>query len=89
MKNAHLFINYMLRAEVAAKNSNFISFANSNAASWPLVNAEVKSNPGIFPTAEMMPKLVPDLPESAEFTRTADAHLDALPYRQMILGAAA
>jgi putrescine transport system substrate-binding protein len=70
VKNAHLFINYMLRAEVAAKNSNFISFANSNAASWPLVNADVKNNPGIFPTPEMMPKLVPDLPESAEFTRT-------------------
>jgi len=69
VKNAHLFINYMLRPEVAAKNSNFISFANSNAASWPLVSAEVKNNPGIFPTPEMMPKLVPDLPESAEFTR--------------------
>jgi putrescine transport system substrate-binding protein len=69
VKNAHLFINYMLRADVAAKNSNFISFANSNAASWPLINAEVKNNPGIFPTPEMMPKLVPDLPESAEFTK--------------------
>jgi len=69
VKNAHLFIDYMLRAEVAAKNSNFINFANSNAASWPLVNPEVKNNPGIFPTPEVMPKLVPDLPESAEFTR--------------------
>jgi putrescine transport system substrate-binding protein len=70
VKNAHIFINYMLRAEVAAKNSNFISFANSNAASWPLVNADVKNNPGIFPTPEMMTKLVPDLPETAEFTRS-------------------
>jgi putrescine transport system substrate-binding protein len=69
VKNAHLFINYMLRADVAAKNSNFISFANSNAASWPMISAEVKNNPGIFPTPEMMPKLVPDLPESAEFTK--------------------
>jgi putrescine transport system substrate-binding protein len=69
-KNAHLFINYMLRADVAAKNTNFISFANSNSASWPMVDAEVKNNPGIFPTPEMMPKLVPDLPESAEFTRS-------------------
>jgi putrescine transport system substrate-binding protein len=69
VKNAHLFINYLLRAEVAAKNSNFISFANSNAASWPLISDEVKNNPGIFPTPEMMPKLVPDLPESPEFTR--------------------
>jgi putrescine transport system substrate-binding protein len=70
VKNAHIFINYMLRPEVAAKNSNFIAFANSNAASWPMIDPEVKENPGIFPTAEMMPKLVPDLPETAEFTRT-------------------
>jgi putrescine transport system substrate-binding protein len=69
VKNAHLFINYMLRPEVAAKNSNFLSYANSNAASWPLVSAEVKNNPNVFPTPEMMKKLVPDLPESAEFTR--------------------
>jgi putrescine transport system substrate-binding protein len=69
-KNAHLFIDYMLRPEVAAQNSNYISYANSNAASWPMVNADVKNNPNIFPTAEMMKKLVPDLPESPEFTRT-------------------
>jgi putrescine transport system substrate-binding protein len=70
VKNAHLFIDFMLRPEIAARNSNSISFANSNAASWPLVDAEVKNNPGIFPTPEMMPKLVPDLPETPEFTRT-------------------
>jgi len=70
VKNAHLFINYMLRPEVAAKNSNFLSYANSNAASWPMVSAEVKNNPNVFPTPEMMPKLVPDLPETPEFTRT-------------------
>ena len=69
VKNAHHFINYMQRAEVAAKNSNFLNFANSNAASWPLIDEEVKNNPNIFPTPEMMAKLVPDLPESAEFTR--------------------
>jgi putrescine transport system substrate-binding protein len=70
VKNAHIFINYMLRADVAAKNSNFISYANSNAASWPLITPEIKNDPGIFPTPDVMPKLVPDLPESAEFTRT-------------------
>jgi putrescine transport system substrate-binding protein len=69
VKNAHHFIDYMLRAEVAAKNSNFLNYANSNAASWPLINPEVKGNPNIFPTPEMMTKLVPDLPESPEFTR--------------------
>jgi len=69
VKNAHLFIDYMLRADVAAKNSNFLSYANSNAASWPTVTAEVKNNPNVFPTPEMLTKIVPDLPESADFTR--------------------
>jgi putrescine transport system substrate-binding protein len=69
VKNAHLFIDYMLRADVAAKNSNFLSYANSNAASWPDVSADVKGNPNVYPTPEMLAKIVPDLPESADFTR--------------------
>ncbi len=69
VKNAHQFINYMLRPEVAAKNSNFLNYANSNAASWPAVDVDVKNNPNVYPPPEMMAKIVPDLPESAEFTR--------------------
>ena len=69
VKNAHLFIDYMSRAEVAAKNSNYLNYANSNAASYPLISEEVKSNPGIFPTEDMKSKLVPDMPESADFTK--------------------
>jgi putrescine transport system substrate-binding protein len=34
-KNAHLFIDYLLRPDVAAKNSSYVNYANSNAASWP------------------------------------------------------
>ncbi len=69
VKNAHLFINYMLRPEVAAKNSNFLNYANSNAASWASLDEAVKGNPNIFPPPEMMTKLVPDLPESADFNK--------------------
>ena len=89
VKNAHLFIDYMLRADVAAKNSNFLNYANSNAASWPTVNEEVKSNPNIFPTPDLMAKLVPDLPESAEFTQRTDPHLDPLPDGQVVTQATA
>jgi putrescine transport system substrate-binding protein len=69
VKNAHLFINYMLRADVAAKNSNFLSYSNTNAASTPMISDEVKNNPNIYPTADMMGKIAADMPESAEFTR--------------------
>jgi len=69
VKNAHLFIDYMTRADVSAKNSNFLSYASTNAAALPSVDAEVKSNPNVYPTPEMLTKIVPDLPESAEFTK--------------------
>jgi putrescine transport system substrate-binding protein len=68
-KNAHLFINYLLRPEVAAKNSSYISFANANKAATPLVDPSVTGNPNVYPPADLMAKLVPDMPESPEFSR--------------------
>jgi putrescine transport system substrate-binding protein len=76
--NAHLFIDYLLRPEVAAANSNFVNYANSNAASTPLVNEEVRNDPGIYPTAEVKAKLQPNLAKSPAVHARADAHLDAL-----------
>ncbi|MBL8200826.1 MAG: polyamine ABC transporter substrate-binding protein [Chromatiales bacterium] len=69
VKNAHLFINYLLRPDVAAKNTNFVNFANSNAASFSLVNEDIRNDPGIYPVEAIKPKLVPDLAESPQFTR--------------------
>jgi len=69
-KNAHLFIDYLLRPEVAAKNSSYISYANANAASTALIDKSVTDNPNVYPPADLMAKLVPDMPESAEFSRS-------------------
>ena len=33
-RNAHLFINYMLRPEVAARNSSFVHYASANVAAY-------------------------------------------------------
>jgi putrescine transport system substrate-binding protein len=69
VKNAHLFIDFLNRPEVAAKNSSFVSYANGNSASLPLIDAAVKGNPDVYPPPELAAKLVPDLPESPEFTK--------------------
>ena len=69
VKNAHLFIDYLLRPEIAAKNSVFVNYANSNAASWPLVSESVRNDRGVYPSEEVKPKLVPDLAETPQFTR--------------------
>jgi putrescine transport system substrate-binding protein len=68
-KNAHRFIDYLMRPEVAAKNSNFVNYATSNAASLPMVSESVRNDRGIYPTPEVKAKLVPDLAKSAQFTR--------------------
>ncbi len=67
--NAHTFINFMMRPDVAAANSNFINYANGNAKSFELIDESVRTDPGVYPSAEVKAKLFPDLAETAEFTR--------------------
>ena len=54
---AHAFINYLQKPEVAAKNSNLISYANGNLASQKLVDKEVLDDPTIYPDADTMSRL--------------------------------
>jgi putrescine transport system substrate-binding protein len=67
--NAHLFINYLLRPDVAARNSDFVNYANANAKATELVNEELRNDPGIYPPPETKARLQPNLAKSAEFTR--------------------
>ena len=46
--NAHLWINYILRPEVAASLTNKVFYANPNAASLKLVQKDVAANATIF-----------------------------------------
>jgi putrescine transport system substrate-binding protein len=61
VKNAHLFINYILRPEVHASLTNTVFYANPNAASKKFVKKEVAENPTVFLSATDVAKLtVPD-----------------------------
>jgi putrescine transport system substrate-binding protein len=68
-RNAHLFINYLLRPAVAARNSNLIKYANSVVASVPLLLPSVRDDPGIYPPPEVRARLVPERAKSIQFTR--------------------
>jgi putrescine transport system substrate-binding protein len=68
-KNAHAFINYMLRPEVIGAVSNFTSYANGNAAAAQYVKKEVLEDPGVYPPQDVKVKLVPDLADTEETTR--------------------
>jgi len=67
--NAHAFINFLMKPEVAAANSDFVYYANANAAATALVEEELRNNPGVYPTPEVKARLQPNLTKSADFTR--------------------
>lgn len=54
---AHEFINYLQYPEVAAKNSNFIAYANGNLTSQKFIDKEVLEDRAIYPDAETMNRL--------------------------------
>jgi putrescine transport system substrate-binding protein len=49
--NAHKFINFLLRGDVAAGISKEVEYANANAASWEFLDEETLNNPAIYPDA--------------------------------------
>jgi putrescine transport system substrate-binding protein len=59
--NAYLFLNFLLRPDIAAEIANTVFYANANGASWAFVNPEILNNPSIFPDAETWKRLYPIL----------------------------
>ena len=57
VKNAHTFINYILRPEVIAPITDYVAYANPNAAAETLVDKEILSDPAIYPTPEVLKRL--------------------------------
>jgi putrescine transport system substrate-binding protein len=57
VENAHLFLNYMMRPEVAANDSNYTWYATANKDALPLVDPEVTGNSAAYPTTEQVGKM--------------------------------
>jgi putrescine transport system substrate-binding protein len=54
---AHELINYLYRPDVAARNSDFLSYANGNLASQKLINPKIINDPTIYPDAATQSRL--------------------------------
>jgi putrescine transport system substrate-binding protein len=50
--NAHKFLNFLMRPDVMAGISNYVSYPNANSASTSLVDAAITGDPMITPTKE-------------------------------------
>jgi putrescine transport system substrate-binding protein len=71
-RNAHLFINYIMRPEVHASLTNKVFYANPNAASLKHVVKNVAENKTVFLSAEDMKGMTPPdaLPQDARRVQT-------------------
>ncbi|RAI16184.1 spermidine/putrescine ABC transporter substrate-binding protein PotF, partial [Rhodoblastus acidophilus] len=54
---AHAFIDYLLRPDVAARTSSVVSYANGNLASQPLIDKAVLDDKSIYPVPATMARL--------------------------------
>jgi len=67
--NAHLFINYLLRPDVAARNSNATNYATPVVAAIASIRDTLRNDPGVYPPREVWPRLAPQRAHSHAFTR--------------------
>jgi len=54
---AYEFINYLQKPEVAAKNSDYISYANGNLASQKFIDKSILDDKTIYPDEAVMSRL--------------------------------
>ncbi|MHA7846236.1 spermidine/putrescine ABC transporter substrate-binding protein PotF [Serratia sp. D1N4] len=54
---AYQFLNFLLKPEIIADISNHVFYANAVNEATPLVKAEVRDNPNIYPPADIRAKL--------------------------------
>jgi len=66
---AHEFINFMMRPDIAARNSNYVYYANGNLDSQDQLEEDVIGDPAVYPPQEVLDKLFVTTPASATAQR--------------------
>ncbi|MCO6056251.1 polyamine ABC transporter substrate-binding protein [Pseudomonas sp. MOB-449] len=56
-KEAHAFINYLLKPEVIAKVSDYVGYANPNLKAGELMDQEVRTDESVYPPQAVLDKL--------------------------------
>ncbi len=69
--NALAFIDYLMKPEVIAAITGYVGYANPNMAATALLDPEIANDPGIYPPAEVVAKLIDpvSLPETLQRER--------------------
>jgi putrescine transport system substrate-binding protein len=71
-RNAHRFIDFILRADISAAISSFRKYPSANLAALPLIDPALRGDPLLFPPPEVLARLKPHRAESLSYTRYAN-----------------
>jgi len=68
-RNAHIWMNYLMRPEVIAGISNYIKYPNGYSASLPLIQEAMKRDESIYPDAATRARLITNQAVPPEYSR--------------------
>jgi putrescine transport system substrate-binding protein len=74
VEEAHAFIDFMLRPEVAAANTNYVAYASGNLAAKEFVDDEILNDPGVYPDDEKMQRLFTNVAYDERTQRVVNRH---------------
>jgi putrescine transport system substrate-binding protein len=58
-QEAYAFLDYLMRADIAARNANFIGNATANRAALPQIDQSLRDDSGVYPPQELQQRLEP------------------------------
>ena len=61
-KNAHKFINFLLRPDIAAEIANVVNYATANRGAWEFIDPAILQDPAVFPDQATMDVLFANRP---------------------------
>jgi len=66
---AHKFINFIMDPQITADITNYVWYASANADAMAMIDEEITSDPGIFPTEDAKANLWPSEVKPPKFDR--------------------
>jgi spermidine/putrescine transport system substrate-binding protein len=69
---AHMFLNFVMRPEVAAQEARYTRYATGNHSAWALLDEEMRNHPATYPPQELVAKLEAGMPIDAEGQKRRD-----------------
>ncbi|MBI3452651.1 MAG: polyamine ABC transporter substrate-binding protein [Rhodospirillales bacterium] len=67
--NAYRFLDFVLRPEIAALNTNFIGYANAVPESLPVVDPAIRNDPTVYPPEEFRRRFYTISPATRDYDR--------------------